>query len=201
MRATALDVTIVPGGPQANNRLLLVAGKIDFNLGANLIQAFDAVAGQVPIVAVASMFQKDPFVLLSHPGVGLDKLEDLHGAHAAFIGHEALVSVFQWLRTRYGFSPNIVKTYTFNAAPFIADTRSIQQGYATSEPFVIARSGGFTPNVFLLADYGLRFPIRRRSRRVATRSTSARTSCSASSMRRSSAGIITSTAIPPPLTR
>ena len=149
-----LDVTIVPGGPQANNRLLLVAGKIDFNMGANLIQAFDAVAAQVPIVAVASMFQKDPFVLLSHPGVGLDRLEDLHDAHAAFIGHEALVSVFQWLRTRYGFSPNIVKTYTFNAAPFIADTRSIQQGYATSEPYVIARSGGFTPNVFLLADHG-----------------------------------------------
>src|SRR5450631_2114064 len=32
-----LDVTIVPGGPQTNNRLLLAAGKIEFNLAANLI--------------------------------------------------------------------------------------------------------------------------------------------------------------------
>ena len=149
-----LDVTIVPGGPQANNRLLLAAGKVEFDMGANLIQAFDAAAQGVPIVAVAAMFQKDPFVLLAHPGVGLDRLEDLRGAHAAFIGREALVSVFQWLRQRYGLPEAIVKPYTFNAAPFLADARSIQQGYATSEPFVIAREGGFQPNVFLLADHG-----------------------------------------------
>ena len=32
-----LDVTILPGGPQANNGLLLVAGKIDFYMGGNLL--------------------------------------------------------------------------------------------------------------------------------------------------------------------
>ena len=47
-----------------------------------------------------------------------------------------------------------VQTYNFNSAPFIADKNSIEQGYATSEPFAIAREGGFTPNVFLLADHG-----------------------------------------------
>ena len=57
-----LDVTILQGGPNANNRLLLAAGKIEFGLGANLIQAFDAVAQNIPIVAVASLFQKDPFI-------------------------------------------------------------------------------------------------------------------------------------------
>ena len=34
-----LDVTIVPGGPQANNRMLLPAGKIDFYMGGNMLQA------------------------------------------------------------------------------------------------------------------------------------------------------------------
>ena len=34
-----LDVTIVPGGPQANNRLLLLTGKLDFYMGGNLIQS------------------------------------------------------------------------------------------------------------------------------------------------------------------
>ncbi|MGH6842413.1 MAG: ABC transporter substrate-binding protein, partial [Methylocella sp.] len=148
-----LDVTILQGGPNANNRLLLAAGKIHFNLGANLIQAFDAVAQSVPIVAVAALFQKDPFILMSHPGVGFDRFEVLPAA-TAFIGKDGFVSVYQWLKKAYGFRDENVKPYTFNSAPFIADINSIEQGYATSEPFAIEREGNFTPNVFLIADYG-----------------------------------------------
>jgi NitT/TauT family transport system substrate-binding protein len=148
-----LDVTILQGGPQTNHRLLLAAGKIEFNLGANMIQSFDAVAAKTPIVAVAAMFQKDPFVLVSHPGVGLDRFADLARAKA-YIGKEALASVFQWLRSAHGFAEENIEPYHFNSAPFIRDTKSIQQGYATSEPFEIARKGGFEPNVFLIADHG-----------------------------------------------
>jgi NitT/TauT family transport system substrate-binding protein len=148
-----LDVTILQGGPQTNNKLLLAAGKIEFNLGANMIQAFDAVARNIPIVAVASMFQKDPFILMSHPGAGLDRFEDLPKA-TAFIGKDALVSVYQWLKTSYGFKEDNIKPYTFNAAPFIADKGSIEEGYATSEPYAVERQGKFKPNVFLLSDYG-----------------------------------------------
>lgn len=151
--AYGLDVTILQGGPQTNNKLLLAAGKIEFNLGANMIQAFDAVAQNIPIVAVAALFQKDPFILMSHPGVGLDCFEDLPKADA-FIGKDGFVSVYQWLKTAHGFKEDKVKPYTFNAAPFIADEKSIEQGYATSEPYEIERQGGFKPNVFLLADYG-----------------------------------------------
>jgi NitT/TauT family transport system substrate-binding protein len=148
-----LDVTILQGGPQVNNRLLLAAGRIDFNMGANMIQAFDAAQQGIPIVAIASMFQKDPIVLLSHPGAGFDRFEDLPKA-TAFIGKDALVSVFQWLKATYGFSEDKIKPYNFNAAPFLADRHSIEQGYATSEPYEIEREGKFKPNVFLLADYG-----------------------------------------------
>jgi NitT/TauT family transport system substrate-binding protein len=148
-----LDVTILQGGPNANNRLLLAAGKIEFDLGANLIQAFDAVAQNIPVVAVAALFQKDPFVLLSHSGAGLDHIEDLPKA-TAFIGKDGFVSVYQWLKLAYGFKDEKVKPYTFNSAPFIADKDSIEQGYATSEPFAVERQGKFKPNVFLIADYG-----------------------------------------------
>ncbi len=148
-----LDVTILQGGPQTNNRLLLAAGKIEFNLGGNMIQAFDAAAKKVPIVAVAALFQKDPFILMSHPGVGLDRLEDLPKA-TAFIGRDAFVSVYQWLKTAYGFKEENVKPYNFNAGPFIADKASIEEGYATSEPYEVERQGKFKPNVFLVADYG-----------------------------------------------
>src|SRR6187549_3153157 len=63
-----LDVTIVPGGPQVNNRMLLLAGKIDFFMSANCLQSFDAVSQNIPVIAVSAMFQKDPQVLLAHPG-------------------------------------------------------------------------------------------------------------------------------------
>jgi NitT/TauT family transport system substrate-binding protein len=54
----------------------------------------------------------------------------------------------------YGFKEENVKPYNFNAAPFIADKKSIQQGYLTAEPYAVEKDGGFKPNIFLLADQG-----------------------------------------------
>ena len=149
-----LDVTIVQGGPQANNELLLAAGRLDFYMGGNLLLAFDAVARGVPIIVVAADFQKDPQIVMSHPAVGLDKWADLPNASPAFIGKEGLASFYQWMRSAYGFKEENVRPYTFNPGPFIADTHSIQQGYVTSEPFAVEREGHFKPNIFLFADYG-----------------------------------------------
>ena len=42
-RKYGLDVTIVPGGPNVNNRILLPVGKLDFFMSANSLQSFDAV--------------------------------------------------------------------------------------------------------------------------------------------------------------
>ncbi len=149
-----LDVKIVPGGPQANNRLLLISGKVDFFMGANMIQALDAVKEGIPTLVVASMFQKDPIIYMSHPGAGLDRIEDLSKASAYFVAKDNLVTVFQWARQAYGFREEKVKPYAFNPAPFIADRSSVQQGYLTSEPYEVEKQGGFRPNVFLVADYG-----------------------------------------------
>jgi NitT/TauT family transport system substrate-binding protein len=148
-----LDVTILPGGPQKNNRLLLAAGKVDFYMGDNLVGEFSALGENIPIVTIAAMFQKDPLVFMSHPGAGLDRFEDLPKAKA-FVGLATLTTVWPWMEKKWGFRRDKVATYNFNSAPFIADKNAIQQGYATSEPFAIAREGGFTPNVFLLADHG-----------------------------------------------
>jgi NitT/TauT family transport system substrate-binding protein len=148
-----LDVTILPGGPQANNRLLLVAGKIDFYMGGNLIQTFEAVEQNIPTIVVAADFQKDPQIFMSHPGVGLDKWTDLTTA-TAFVGKEGLASFYQWMKIAYGFKEENVKPYNFNAGPFIADKKSIQQGYLTAEPYAVEKDGGFKPNIFLLADEG-----------------------------------------------
>lgn len=148
-----LEVTIVPGGPQANNRLLLSAGKLDFYMGGNLIQTFSALEQDIPTLAVAAIFQKEPQILMSHPGQGFDTFESLRGA-TLFLSKPVLASTFQWMKSEWGFSDGQTRPYAFSAAPFIADKRSAQQGYVTSEPLTVQKQGGFSPNIFLLADYG-----------------------------------------------
>ena len=148
-----LDVTIVPGGPNNNNRMLLISGKLDFFMAANTLMSFDAVANNVPVVAVAAIFQKDPQVFLTHPDSKVAKLEDLKPL-TLFVSKEGITSYFQWLKSEHGFSESKVRPYTFNSQPFIANRQSAMQGYVTSEPYAVEKAAKFKPGVILLADYG-----------------------------------------------
>jgi NitT/TauT family transport system substrate-binding protein len=152
-RRYGLEVTIVQGGPQVNNRILLPVGKIDFYLSANTLQGFDAVEQNIPTLAVAAMFQKEPQVLIAHPNRGINDLKDLKNL-TLFVSKEGMASYFQWLKADYGFADTQVRPYTFNPQPFLANRDSAMQGYVTSEPFAIEKQAGFKPKVFLIADYG-----------------------------------------------
>jgi NitT/TauT family transport system substrate-binding protein len=152
-RKYGLDVTIVPGGPNDNNRMLLIAGKLDFFMAANTLMSFDAVANNVPVVTVAAIFQKDPQVFLTHPESKVTKLEELKPL-TLLVSKEGITSYFQWLKSEYGFSEEKVRPYTFNPQPFIADKQTAMQGYVTSEPFAVEKAAKFKPGVLLLADYG-----------------------------------------------
>jgi NitT/TauT family transport system substrate-binding protein len=148
-----LDVTIVPGGPNDNNRMLLIAGKLDFFMAANTLMSFDAVANNVPVVTIAAIFQKDPQVLLTHPESKVARLEDLKPL-TLYVSKEGISSYFQWLKSEYGFSEDKVRPYTFNPQPFLANRQSAMQGYVSSEPYAIEKTAGFKPGILLLADYG-----------------------------------------------
>jgi len=152
-RKYGLDVTIVPGGPNDNNRMLLIAGKIDFFMAANTLMSFDAVANHVPVVSIAAIFQKDPQVFLTHPELKITRLEELKPL-TLFVSKEGIVGYFQWLKSEYGFDEKNVRPYTFNPQPFIASAQSAMQGYVTSEPFAVEKAAGFKPGIILLADNG-----------------------------------------------
>jgi len=152
-RRYGLDVTIEPGGPNANNRMLLLVDKLDFYLSANTLQGFDAVAQNVPTIEVAALFQKDPQVLIAHPDQGIDKFDDLKKL-TLFVSREGMATYHQWLKADFGFKDDQVKPYTFNPQPFLVDKHSAMQGYVTSEPFAVEQAGKFKPKIFLLADQG-----------------------------------------------
>jgi ABC-type nitrate/sulfonate/bicarbonate transport system substrate-binding protein len=188
-----LDVTILPGGPQTNGGLLLVAGKIEFFMIGDMLGDFLEVEQGIPTIPVAAEFQKNPEIMMSHPGVGLDKWTDLPKA-TAYLSQGAVTSFYAWMSIAWGFKDENVRPYTFNSGPFIADKYSIQQGYVTSEPFEVEKQGGFKPNIFLLADYGYSsYPTLIETRRDLVQKNPDRVQ--ASSTRRRSVGTIVSTAI------
>ena len=149
-----LDVTLIQGGPQINNRALLPAGRIDFLMTGNLLSSFDNVKNGVPTVVVSGIFQKDPQAVLAHPGQGYESFEALKNAPVAFIAKDAQFSWWQWLKTTHGFRDESLKPYNYNLAPFLANPKSIQQGYSVAEPIYVENQAGFKPVVHLLADHG-----------------------------------------------
>ena len=147
-----LDVTVRPGGPQMNNPQLLAAGAIDFSMGSDSFNGLNFVRNNIPLVVVASIFQKDPRVLIAHPGQGHDSLTALKGT-PILIASASRNNYWQFLRAKYGYTDDQIRPYTFNMAPFLADKTTIQQGFLTSEPLK-AQKAGIKPVVHLLADNG-----------------------------------------------
>jgi NitT/TauT family transport system substrate-binding protein len=150
--AKGLDVTIVPGGPDVNMSLQLATGRVDFALGAMLAQ-LKMTAQKIPTVTVAAYFQKDPQTIVAHPDPKLKDISDLKG-RPMLIAAYSREEFWQWLKSKYGFTDEQLRPYTYNAAPFLADKLAVQQGYATNDGFVLTAPLGAEPKVFLLADYG-----------------------------------------------
>ena len=144
-----LDVTIRMGGPQVNGLQLLAAGQIDIVMG-DALQVLSAVEQGVPVIAIAATFQKNPTVIIAHPGVA--KMEDLKAKPIA-VSAASNTTFWPWLKQRYGFSDDQKRPYAFSVQPFLVDPNLSQQGFATSEPFSIEK-GGVKPVVFLLAEQG-----------------------------------------------
>ena len=147
-----LEVNLRQGGPQVNHAQLLAAGVLDFNIASNSFVPLNLVQQKIPMVSVAAVFQKDPSVLIAHPGQGVDSLAALKGK-PIMIGSDTRVTNWLFLKQKFGYTDDQIRPYTFSAAPFLADPKAIQQGYLTSEPFIIEKEG-VKPVVLLLADAG-----------------------------------------------
>src|SRR5437016_11814110 len=147
-----LEVNLRPGGPQVNHAQLLAAGVLDFNIASNSFIPLNFVRENIPMVAVAAIFQKDPAVLIAHPGQGNDSLAALKGK-PIMIGSDTRITSWLFLKEKFGYTDDQIRPYTFSAAPFLADKKAVQQGYLTSEPFTIEKEA-VKPVVMLLADSG-----------------------------------------------
>jgi NitT/TauT family transport system substrate-binding protein len=146
-----IDCDVRQGGPQQNPSQLLLGGRVDMIM-SNSFEGINYAKENLPFLVIASIFQKDPQVIISHPNVGHDKFEDLKGK-PILIGAGGRTSYWPFLKARFGFTDEQARPYTFNMAPFLADKQMSQQGFLSSEPYVIMQAG-VQPVVHLIADAG-----------------------------------------------
>jgi len=144
-----LDVTIKMGGPQVNGSQLLLAGDTDFMMGYD-IQVLKGREQNLPLVTVASSFQFDLQGIMVHDDVA--DLAALKG-HPILIAGSSRTTFWPWLRTKYGYTDDQIRPYTFNLQPFFADKAVAQQAYPSSEPYQ-AEQQHEKVKFFLLADGG-----------------------------------------------
>ena len=148
-----LEVSIRQGGPSVNQAQLLLAGRLDIDIASNSFIALNFVKESIPFRVVAAMFQKDPSVLIAHPGQGNDSFAALKGK-PIMISADTRAGWWNFLRAKFGYSDAQIRPYNFNLQPFLANPRAIQQGYLGSEPFSIKQQAGLDPVVLLIADAG-----------------------------------------------
>jgi NitT/TauT family transport system substrate-binding protein len=148
-----LDVTIRMGGPAVNTPQTIAAGAADFAMASNNFQPLDLLKAGADVQAVAAIFQKDPQVLITHPRTDIKSIADMKGM-PIMVSDATAATWWKWAEVKFGFKSAQIRKYTFNLAPFLTNPKAIQQGYVSSEPFLVEKQGKFKPQVYMLADYG-----------------------------------------------
>jgi NitT/TauT family transport system substrate-binding protein len=151
-RKAGIECDIRQGGPSLNIGQLLLTGRVDMTM-SNSFEAFTYVREDAPFFTIASIFQKDPQVLIGHPDTGFDRFEDLKG-RTLLIGSGGRVTYWPYLRKKFGLKDEQLRPYTFNMAPYLADRNVVQQGFISSEPYSISQAIGRMPPYLLIADAG-----------------------------------------------
>ncbi|WP_139787219.1 ABC transporter substrate-binding protein [Cohnella massiliensis] len=136
-KEAGLDMTLDPGGPQISGVQLVASGKYQFAM-ASADQVLLARQEGLPIVAVASIFQKSPMVFFSHKGDSIADPEDLNGRTIYLTP-----GIGYWEYIKKKFAPRDVKeiAYTGSMATFMTDKGSANQGFVTSEGYSLLSSG------------------------------------------------------------
>lgn len=136
--ANELNVTVIPGGPDVPVIQRVASGDVDFGI-ANADEVLLARAQKVPVVALMAPIQHTPLCIMVHEDSDITSLKDLKDIKLAITptSPQAL-----YLGKTLSLAGVMIVPYGGSVAPFLADSKSAQQGYIFSEPFVAHEKGG-----------------------------------------------------------
>jgi NitT/TauT family transport system substrate-binding protein len=143
-----LDVTILPGGPNAMSTQKILKGTAHFAMNrADTIYSLSR--REVPVQMVMATLQNDPQALMLHETNPLESLAELDGQRVMAIPGLAWI---KWLESKYEIQLNIIP-HDFGIERFLNDPYFIQQCLLTNEPYY-AEQEGTGVKVFPLRDSG-----------------------------------------------
>lgn len=149
--AENLDVTIIPGGPNAFVLPKIATGQAHIGQADSTNTLLQQAEG-LPLVQFAAVFQDDPSGLLVNADSAVRDFPDLNG--------KTLIARPEWaflpfLKKTYGITFNVVPQ-NFAVAAFLGNKEAIQQGYYIAEPYHIVAAGGKEPRFLSTWDAGFR---------------------------------------------
>ena len=155
--ARGLDVTLRPGGIDYPAVQMVASGSDQFGVtGAD--QILIARDKGVPLVAVACIYQKTPFVLFSLQSSGIKEIKDFPGKRIGVKlgGNEELT--YRAMLAKAGISS---KTFTevpvkFDISPLLDGQVDVWPGYSINEP-ITAEEHGYKVNLITPSEYGIHF--------------------------------------------
>jgi len=149
--AEGLDVTLVPGGPNALVMPKIATGQADIGQADSTNTLLQQAEG-LPVVQFAAVFQDDPSGLLVNADSSVRRFEDLQNKPIIARPEWAFI---QFLQKKYNLTLSIVPQ-NFSVAAFLGNKEAIQQGYSIAEPYHIVRAGGKMPRFLSTWDAGFR---------------------------------------------
>ena len=147
-RDEGLAVEILPGGPGAmiKHKVSQGAAQFGMNRSDDIIVAVDR---GLPLVMAFAVMQRDPQILMMHPGHAAENFRDLDGR--TLVASPGL-NWIAFLERRFGIRLN-VQPHTYGLSHFLNDPTLIQQGFVTNEPYYL-RQHGLDPAILMLSDSG-----------------------------------------------
>jgi len=148
-KEAGLDVTIIPGGPNAPVVQQAARGAIDFGV-TNADRIVLARAQDAKIKALFAPLSNSPRCLLVHSDSGIEKFEQLQNVTMMMSREHAWA---QFLINKLPLKGVEIVPNSASLAPFLANPRAAKQGYIISEPFVAKKEGADVRSL-LVADFG-----------------------------------------------
>lgn len=135
-----LDVTLIPGGPNAFVMPKVATGKADIGQADSTNTLMQQAEG-LPVVQIAAVFQDDPSGLLVNADSSIHDFKDLEGKTIIARPEWAFLA---YLRQNLGLNFTIVPT-NFSIEPLLGNREGILQGYSIAEPYHVVKAGGKKP--------------------------------------------------------
>jgi len=152
---SGMNVTINPGGVDFPAIQMVAGGSEDFGVtGAD--QILLARAKGVPVIAVAVIYRRTPFVLFSLTTSGITKPADLVGRRVGVKlgGNEELT--YRALLKKQGLDEGRITEVPvkYDMSPLFSGLVDVWPGYAINEP-IVAREKGHPVNIINPNEYGV----------------------------------------------